>query len=364
LPDPGRLPSFDWRFGNTPIVRATQNGETIHANLFAPDVPFGEAGTDPARLRPAPPPDPLPDVHISLAMALTSAPDERVPLVDARWPLEDLVGRQVLARMVPVLDLAMMASARFQDVRLFVPSLTLQALDQAPGETDERSVLGGAITRDGVRVTSTPDGGVALDGREVIPATPAASVAEISSLAIAVNPSHFPRVRVDVSAHDAAGAPVEGLDARAFTVQDNDQPAPFFLRSSQAAPRIALLVDQSGSMPSAYRGEAMTALTARVSARIRDVYPHAELRLTRTNSNLWTWLGRAAATDANLIVFATDGHRDDELTSSIRAALDAGPPVVVVNVRNYAPENYWYRHSLGPMADATGGDRGAGGPGG
>ena len=355
FPPPDRVRPFNWRWNDTPIVRATKDGQTFYANLFAADTPFGEAGVDPARLRPARPAETLPEVTITLAMAVAAAPLDRLPLVEGRWSLGDLVGRQVVVQMQPGLDFRSLAAASFQDVRVFIPTLRVQAFDLDRERSQAMSVTGDAVTRDGARITTTPEGGVALDGREVVGPAATASVEQVVSLDLHVNSSHAPLIHLDVRATDASGAAVEGLDASAFSLADNDREVSFLLRSSRAAPRIALLVDQSGSMPSEYRGAGMDALTAAISARIRERYPNAVIQPRRTNSSLWTWLARAAATDANLIVYATDGDMDDQPTPAIRQTLAAGPPAILVDVRSYPPTHHRHRNSFRPLAEATGG---------
>ncbi len=343
---------FDWRWSRTPVVRARRGTDDVLVNLFAPG-PARAAGGDPTRLRPAPPAEDVPDVVVSLDAVFATPDHRRQTLVEGTWSLDDVIGRQLRVEMRPGLDMSAIAYTRFQDAHVFAPALRLQALDLDAGTAREQSVVGDLVTRDGARLGASPSGGVTLDGREVLPGASSADAAAVATLAIAVDASFAPHIRVDAWARDASGAPVEGLDASAFAITDEGESVSFVLRGSDASPRIALLIDQSGSMPAEYRGDAMDALTTGIRAGIRARYPRAEVRAYRTSSSLWSWLARAAASDAHLIVYATDGHVDDQPTEAIRQALAAGPPAVIVDVRNYPPTHFWHQRSFRPLAEAT-----------
>ncbi|MAK63113.1 MAG: hypothetical protein CMK09_19255 [Ponticaulis sp.] len=81
------------------------------------------------------------------------------------------------------------------------------------------------------------------------------------------------------------------------------------MRSSDVAPRILFLADDSLSMPQAFRGEGpkMVALKDRVAEIAKTIHPNAQVQLIRTNSNLWQHLMRHSSDAYNLIVYATDG---------------------------------------------------------
>ena len=353
LPELSPAPrAFDWRWaGGTPVVRVTKDGRTWHANLFKGESAFGELGVDPARLTRAPAPEEIPDVEVTLEAAMSATPSERFELVSGRWNLADLVGRQILVQMLPGLGLREQVVAKFNDVRTFIPALTIQALDLDQAGAAAMSVLGDPVTRDGARMKLTGDGEVLIDGRVVSSPASAPPLEKVASLEVKPNASHAPLIRLEARALDAAGNPVEGLDASAFRLEEDGRPAGFLMRSGRASPRIELLCDQSGSMPALYRTKAMDELVERLKAQIRSVHPHAEVRLRKTDSDLWAWLTKAAGTDANLIVYATDGHLEGELTDSMRAAIKSGPPVLLIDVNNYAEDHHWYRNTYVPMKE-------------
>lgn len=86
-----------------------------------------------------------------------------------------------------------------------------------------------------------------------------------------------------------------------------------------------------------------------MSDRITTAYPGAVVTHWTTDSDLWSALADAAASEANVIAYVTDGHVNDERTPAIDRALAAGPPAVMVNVTGYE------RPTLTEMAAATGG---------
>lgn len=347
---------FDWRWhgGGVPVVRVQADGQTRYANLFTPDTPFGEAGMDPERLRTAPEPTGSPAVEVTLSTALASSPTERIELVKGSWSLEELVGRQVVVQMLPGMDLRRQAVSSFRDVQTFIPALAVQGFDLDKAAMEALSVLGDPISRQGDRIEIPPEGPVAISGRPLTsPDKPTTDA--VAALALEIDSAHYPSIRLRAKATDARGASVDGLVASDFRIEENERSAGFLLSANRAAPRIMFLSDASGSMPPEYRGKGMDQLVADFTRRIRSEHPHADVRVKATTSELWKWLAWAAATDANLIIYATDGHLAGELTDEIRAALAEVPPLVILNVYGYEEDNFWYRRTFAPMAEITNG---------
>jgi hypothetical protein len=347
---------FDWRWqGAVPVVRVQHGDTTSYANLFSPGTPFGEAGIDPRRLRPAAPAAEAPMVEVTLSGALSSDPGAHHELATGRWSLEDLVGRQVIVQMLPGLDFRRQAVASFRDVRTFVPALAVQGFDLDRAAMEALSVVGDPISRGGDRIELSPTGSVSIDGRPLVSPDRPARSESIASLSMEVDSSRYPTIRLRASVTDAAGASVDGVAASGFRIEEEGTAAGFLLSANRAALRIAFLSDGSGSMPNAYRGAGMRALVASLSERIRAEHPNAEIRPVVTDSRLWEWLTRAASTDANLIIFATDGHVNGEPTDEMRSILAHGPPVVILNVNDYGEQNSWYQRTFVPMAAAANG---------
>lgn len=333
LPDERRAPSeFDWRWGGTPIVRAVIDDEEHYANLFTPTIPFGEAGHPPERLREADQASETPSVEISLSAATADKPEEPFDLVSGSWTVDDLIGRQLLVQTLPGIDPFEQPGVTFRDVQTFLPALTVQAMDLSGEEMSDLSVMGDAVTRAGDRLETHNDGTIVRNGEPFIAPEPAAAAADVAELEVDVDSSRHPEVRLNLHALDADGEPVEGLPATAFEVTDESQPVGVSLTVNQRAPRVLILSDTSLSMPNAYLEEGMEELVGTLQEDILTEHPNAKITHWKTNSDIWTYLNRAAGSDANLIVYATDGHVKDDLTPEIEAALRQGPPAVMLSV--------------------------------
>lgn len=347
------IPNFDWRWGGTPVVRLEANGQSLYANLFNPDVPFGEAGVKPSGLRAARDLVEPPTVEVTLSTALASAPTDRMDLVTGTWPLEDLVGRQVIVQMLPGLDLRRLAASTFRDVHTFIPALSVQGFDLDAAAMGSMSVLGDPISRQGERIEISEEGAVSLNGRPLATPDQRPSIDTVDALEIEIDSSLYPTIRFDAEARNSAGAAIQGLIASDFRVEENGRSAGFVLSANRAAPRIMFLSDASGSMPPEYRGKGMEELVADLTGRIKAEHPHAAVRGQATSSELWRWLTWAAGQDSNLIIYATDGHVADEPTDEMRAILANAPPLVIINVRGYDEDNFWYKRTFAPMLEAA-----------
>lgn len=140
--------SFRWDWSApTPIVRVVADGEEYYANLFAPDAPFGDPGLAVPELDPAPPPSDTLPVEITLSAATVSDPAEPFDLVTNSWNADELVGRQILVQMLPGIDPFEGEGSTFNDVRVFGPALTIQAMDLNQEEMAALSVMGDPVTR-------------------------------------------------------------------------------------------------------------------------------------------------------------------------------------------------------------------------
>ncbi|MFC6724037.1 hypothetical protein ACFQE1_06540 [Halobium palmae] len=352
LPTEELRPSdFRWgRRGALPMVRVVVDGVERYADLFTLDASFGEIHQSVGSLRESPETAETLPVEVTLSAATADSPEDPFDLVSGSWSADDLVGRQLLVQTLPGVDPFERPAVRFSDVGTFVPALTLQAVDLDAERMAELSAVGDAVSRAGDRLRVESDGSVSRNGLPLLSPTVRPESADVAEIGAVTDSGRFPEVRLDVDVRDDDGNPVEGLPATAFEVRDEREAVGVTLVANRVAPRVLILSDTSGSMPYEYRGEGMETLVETLRSRILDEYPNAQISHKLTKSNLWTSLGEAAGSDANLIVYATDGHVRDELTPPIETALRDGPPAVMLSVfDDLSDEN------LQEMANATGG---------
>ncbi len=352
----------EWPVALAPMVRVMVDGVA----RFALPVP-GAALTDrlahPASDAPAAGPAPL--VRVALSMTSTQAPSDEIELVGHEWSSDDIVGRQVVAQLVPPLSLRERLTLRAQDVHLLVGTLSLRR----PGDdqrTLERNIITGqAITVSGLVVEETDDG-VAVGGIAVEPATENRDAgAEVASVTVEVDALGFPAVGLRVSALGRAGDPVAAIPASAFVVTEDATPVAAFATRNQAPPpRVLLIVDSSLSIDPTYASPSGRAAFAKALApQLADAVPHAEVQVIGTGSEqprpdgwvpldttalttalaravpvgsaVWTAVAGAEAGHPAVIVLVTDGVSDETDRTDLprlRAAVARGAPVVVVGI--------------------------------
>lgn len=341
---------FGWdRFAKLPIVRVDIDGETTYANPFVSDATLDNAGLgEEPKIWEDTGGGAHPRVRVALSAATANDRHNPRELVTGEWSAADLPGRQVRVDMLSGIDPFQNPDVRFSDVDTFIPTLTVSD-PHADAETVQNlSVQGDAVTRSGAALTVDDDGVVYRDGRPVVDPSAAVDPSTVDSVEATVDTARYPNVRLGVTAYDSAGDAVEGLPAAAFEVVD-DEPAGISVAATTSAPRVRLLVDRSGSMPGEYAGEAMRDLVERLRDAITTGHEGARIEQTWTNSDIYTNLARAAESDANLIVYATDGDVGDELTPGIAEVLRAGPPALLMNVDSRD------KSALREMADLSGG---------
>lgn len=341
---------FGWdRFAKLPIVSVDIDGETKYANPFLPDATLDNSGLggEPT-IWETTSRDAYPTVHVALRAATANDRWNPQELVAGEWSAADLPGRQIRMDMLSGIDPFQTPDVRFSDIDTFIPALTVSDPHADAETVQSLSVQGDAVTRSGATLTVDDDGVVYRDGRPVVDPADGVDPAVVDSVEATVDTARYPNVRLGVTAYDSTGDAVEGLPAAAFEVID-DEPAGISVAATTSAPRVRLLVDRSGSMPSDYAGEAMQDLVGRLRDGITAGHEGARIEQTWTSSDIYTNLAEAAESDANLIVYATDGDVGDDLTPGIAEVLRTGPPALMMNVDRLD------RSTLREMADLSGG---------
>lgn len=357
----GRNRYDDRSVGATPVVKFTApDGSEGLADPIRADGGFGPV-PEGLRLKPAAKAGEAMPVSVRLSARFSDAPKDEVELVSGQWSADQLAGRQLRIGFRPSVDIAQWAVSRFADLRCFVPVLGVQAVDLDAQQAAELGVIGDAFSIDGQRYSVAEDGAVSVDGRPLQAPGAMRDAATVVQLQLDVDSSRFPELRLKLNALDAAGKLVEGLPAQAFAVSEQDRPVGFGLSSNRAAPRVLFLADSSLSMPETFRGgrSQMDALIARVTERVRDIHPDAEVIARTTGSRLWDELARAAMQPYSLIVYATDGDLDGRRPDApMLEALRQGPPALILDVNGelLALRERGAANIFDQMAEATGGE--------
>jgi hypothetical protein len=379
LGDAPRAPAtFDMadRLFYLPGVRLTRDGQAQLVNLWAREGPaFAPIERD---HRLAPPRRPGLTVTVRVEAAHAYAPAERFTLVERTWNAEALVGRQVEVAFAPpsrTLDEALAASrtAVRADQLVFTPVLAVRGPDVDAEATRALSAVGDPFTLTG-QVLREGDGRPTLGDRPLPPTRPPSDTPLIASADIAVGAAAFPLVTLEVMPRDAQGNPIEDLPAAHFLIEEDGRPvAALMERWARPAPRVLLLLDDSGSIPADFRGRGAQALARALAERIKAAEPRAQFRVAKIfedtadpgrnawtddpgevadqvvrasgfGSRLWESLADAARLGATAIVMITDGQANDAAGQRLSepppaplAAVQAGPPAVVIGVGELDP---------------------------
>lgn len=353
-PDVGltSLRPFDFRVSDfVPFVRLQADGQTSYANPIQPDAEFGTSYVRPSDEGTLLPPAVAPQVNLRLTAAMRASPDERIVLCESSYDPGELVGRQLIIGMGDGLPMEASAVTTYAQVRTFIPSMVMQALDLDTETAGTLSVIGEPITVAGERITLEEDGGVLIAGQRVAgPGGPATDTSSISTVeVVSVEAGSFPEIRVEAHVRDSNGLAVPGLAVSSFVIEEDGAPQSFMLRRNSDQPVISVLVDDSLSMPPEFRGEMGRAVSDALRSNLQQANPEAVVLHENTNSNLWKNLARASQANPTVVVYITDGDVSDDASDEIRGVLRAGPPVVLLKVRD-AP-----RPALDEMASLSDG---------
>jgi hypothetical protein len=366
-----------------PLVRVKIGDQWRYANPSVPGLAFGAHGclAEPVGTSVA---DPSDAVRVKVEAAHADKPFERFVLVEGTWPAEDVVGRRVSLLFVPPAKPDEVQYLAVRDVSALVPVLRVTGSDLDVPASDALSKVGTPFTRSGDVLDVSGDvvtlGGEALED----PGTDPARLASVQSAQVWASGATFPRISLRVGALDGALQSVPGLGVEAFQVQEDGRAVPFTLRRNLApSPRVALIFDQSGSIPEAFRGEGARALAEDLAGRLFAQDPATRVRIATVSagarwasedwattvaeaseqaawlagegainpgSEIWTAAYDAERVGATLILVVTDGDATDEFEPGRHGNTYAtGAPIIALGVGPFLQE--W----LDAVAGMTGG---------
>ncbi|MEM6926559.1 MAG: hypothetical protein AAF602_06510, partial [Myxococcota bacterium] len=187
--------------GLMPVVQVLLDGEPTLLNPNDPTATFDQPRNSgrglAASLR-------TPEVSMRVWARHAGTGDE-VDLVSGAWPMHEIVGRRIVYRARPLLDLPVALGTPIGDVPLFLPALAVEA----PGEDlGTLGVVGAPFAWTGDVFEADPvTGEPTINGRPIDSTEESEQrIAEVASLEVNADPSRFPEVTLSLRPLDANGA--------------------------------------------------------------------------------------------------------------------------------------------------------------
>lgn len=251
-----------------PVVELDDGGRKRYAMALG-DTSMTD--TPPAGLAGAPAAEPTANITVTVSAVSNAGPGSSntprgrlVELVSGRWSAEAVVGKQVLLTFVPPGGTKSYLESSLATQQVRVPVLRVQ------GDDPSLVAAGPLITVHGdvAPQSQVPASSAALNGpcgviKVLSDADRKAAVASVASARVMPNGVAFPDVTLDVDLLDAAGTPVDGLDARALRVDEQGKAVDGFTVVSnvrtQKRPRVMIAYDLSGSVAGAWKSPAARA---------------------------------------------------------------------------------------------------------
>lgn len=253
-------------------------------------------------------------------------------LVSGTWKLSELAGNTVHLLFMNNMDYRQQVASTVSDITSFTPCLSFQNVNADTVYMEERSVVGEPIDLSGDPIFNE-----ALENQSAEPSPNGKKVVDVQFRAV---PKIFPKVQLEVYPKDAQGNWVEGLTVGNFILKDNGKPVPGLLRKNEIAPKFLILYDTSLSMPNEYRNpEQLQHFADRLHGEIRSIFPKASIKTQKTGSEIFTSLLRAKQSDADVILYATDGDNNDSYNAAYKDIYDTGPVAIILNVTRKGSQN-------------------------
>jgi hypothetical protein len=252
-------PRADLVPAQVPVVEFDAGGSKHYAFALGD---LGVTGTAPTGLTKVFEAEPVPLVSITVSavsnpgLGSITPRGKLVDLVTGHWPADVVVGHQVLLTFMPPQGPNAYLHSPLSSLPMRVPVLRVQT-DSSPGAAAQSlTVTGSPVTINGdvfPPASSSPSDVAGPYGTiKVLSETDRkAAIAAAAAVHAQVNPSAFPEVELEVAVVDGAGHPVDGLDARSFSVTEQGKAVDGFTLYSnvklQDRPRVLIAYDTSGS---------------------------------------------------------------------------------------------------------------------
>ena len=314
-----------------PGVAFKQEGKDVFLHLFDPSVEYG-------KLHPANETQKAYDLKgykekdydVTFSIKTTTSFDMRKEneILSATYKASELVGNQLKLQFLNNLTFEEQATQSINSINTFTPSIALQDLDKDAEYLQERSFVGDPITLGGENIFEE----AVLFSEETAHGKIAGTLKDVVSMKVKANPKVFPNVELELTPINSEGDVVEGLSANNFRIEDNNNVVRGILRKNIIAPKILLIYDTSLSMPSKYRGKGIKKFLQQTQEVIRELYPNADIELMETGSNIYTTHLKAAQTNKNLVLYASDGHNNDKFNPDYAEIYKIGAPTVYLAV--------------------------------
>ncbi|HLQ61527.1 MAG TPA: hypothetical protein VK131_06675 [Candidatus Acidoferrales bacterium] len=267
-----------------PVVAFVEGGKKRYAFALG-DLPVTDAA--PPGLGNAPSAQPPPSVTITISALANPPPGSSTPrgqlvdLVSGRWPADALVGRQLLLAFVPAQGPKACLQSGLPNLPVRLPLLRVQT--EAPPGKEQAGlvVVGSPITVQGdvfpAPAGAQPSPAGTVEGpygpiKVLSDAERRQAVGRAAGMKATAAAPAFPEVELQVAVTDAAGRPVDGFDAKAFTVKEQGKAVDAFsLYSnvlSQPRPRVLIAYDTSPSVTTVWPEERRTAFEHRLAAAV------------------------------------------------------------------------------------------------
>ena len=329
--------SFRFHKNEVPSVVYVQGGVEHYAHVFDPEVAVGQLhpSNKDKKFKNAPKLSEVREEDIKISLTYRTAIDfwEEKELLSGTWKLSDLMGSTMQILFMKNMDFTQQATKSISDISTFTPCFAYQKFDKDLSFMEERSLVGKPIT---------------LEGKEILKnvvvkeeSGKLGDVSQVETFEVKATAMAFPKVKLELYPKDRSGTIVEGLSAANFKITDNGKAVTGWLEQNVFSPKIMLLYDTSLSMPSEYRGEGAKEFAASLEAMVKEMYPHAMVISKATTSNIYTSLLKAKQSSSDLILYATDGHNDDQFQAEYKDVYETGPPAILLNVFNV---DTFYKH--------------------
>ncbi|QCK16841.1 hypothetical protein [Mangrovivirga cuniculi] len=325
---------------NIPAVVVGVEGKELFLHIFDPSVKYGEyhpTNTDKyyseaGELFSS-------DENISIRLTYTNSIDgsKEYDLLNGEWKSSELVGNQVNLMFLKNMGFEKMATSSVNQISSFTPSLTLQDLYEDKKFMEKRSFIGDPITLEGEKLIEENNKKLEISENKK---SNESLINKVSSLEVKAIPGTYPKVQLQVFPKDSNGNVIEGLQPGDFNISDNKKEMMAFMKQNKVAPKILVIYDTSLSMPKKYRDEGIKTFVEDTQQAIKDVYPLAKVTLQKTGSTIYTSHYKAALSENDLIIYATDGHNNDKFDPSLQPVYKSGPPTIYLNVYESSNDHF------------------------
>lgn len=299
-----------------PVVKLNQNGNAKELN-FVENKPFNDFNEtlELFDLTTSEIENAFSKLRVILNCTFSDAINSPVEIARGEWDFDQVLGNQIALQFLSPIPQEQLLETSFQEVKQFVPMLSLQSSSSSEAFKKENSFKGVGFDLLGNTFQEDGDGAIVMNEVKMNEVSNV-STSEIVSLQVKLLDHQYPTITLQCAPLDANGNIVLGLSGQAFSIQDQGkQQLPVIIQNTET-PKILVFFDATASMPYPYAAlEIPEETLIKINTGLESVFYNTIVETKSFELDFLSALSQIEPQQYDHIICVGDGEAFENITS-------------------------------------------------